>query len=200
MNYRAILDNILQQVDTQAYLTPSVHVDPRQRLVLTEVAEQLRAQDFDPDGTRAFIDTAHAEGRLDRVHYLSALHVVAASPRVQDWALAARLVGEQEFAAMELGGPDLQNNLASGERHRGVLAFLRGHYEPALDYFSRALERQRTAENLGNVLCALVRLGELEEARHLLAQIRATLPVPVSRMLDDVVLQDPDLALLRSEA
>lgn len=200
MNLRALLDQILQTVDAQAYRTPADHVDPRQRETLAEVARQIGAPDFDPAATRAFIEARHAAGRLDRVHYLSALHVVAASPRVADWALAARLAGEQELAALELGGPNLQANLASVDRHRGVLAYLRGHYETALDYFSRALERQRTAENLGNVLCALVRLGELDEARALYAQIRSTLPVHVVRDLDAMVAEDPDLATIRPEA
>lgn len=200
MNLRSILDRIIEQVDATAYLTPSSHVDPRQRAALASIAAELQAPDLDVAATRRRVHDLFEAGKLDRVHMLSALHVIAASPRVADWAEAARLAGEQEFAALELGGPNLQVNLASVDRHRGVVAFLRGHYEAALDHFSRALERQRTAENLGNVLCTLVRLREHDEARALLRQIRGTLPAPIVAELDDMIRKDPDLTLLREEA
>ncbi|MFT6373565.1 MAG: pentatricopeptide repeat protein [bacterium] len=109
------------------------------------------------------------------------------------------MAGEQELAALDHGGPFKETNLAAVDRHRGVVAYLRGHYDNALDHFSRALERQRSAENLGNVLCALVRLGEIDEARSLFAQIRATLPQALVTELIAMVNQDPDLALLRTE-
>ena len=48
-----------------------------------------------------------------------------------------------------------------------MIAFLRGHDAVALDWFTRALERERSAENVGNVLAVLIRLGELQEAREL---------------------------------
>jgi tetratricopeptide (TPR) repeat protein len=108
-------------------------------------------------------------------------------------------VGEQEFAALELGGPRLQDNLASVDRHRGVLAFLRGHYEVALDYFARALERQRSSENLQNILCTLIRLGDEGDARDLLNRIRGAFPVDLVLALEHAIQHDPDLALLREE-
>ena len=200
MDYRAVLERIIEQVDSTAYLTPSAQVDPRHRDVLAEVGAMVQDRSVPPDTIRTLIERHFQAGRLDRVHYLSALHVLAASPRVQDWGEAARLAGEQELAALDQGGPYLQTNLAAVDRHRGVVAYLRGHYDVALDHFSRALERQRSAENLGNVLCSLVRLGELPEARSLLAQISATLPQPLVRELTHMVDTDPDLAVLRSEA
>ena len=99
-----------------------------------------------------------------------------------------------------MGGPRLQDNLASVDRHRGVLAFLRGHYEVALDYFSRTLERQRSAENLQNILCTLLKLDEEDEAAALLAQIRRSFPSELVDAIDRSIETDPDLALLRSEA
>ena len=144
---------------------------------------------------RALAHRLHDEGAIDRVMLLSTLHVIAASPAVRDFEEAARLVGEQEFAALELGGPHLQANLASVDRHRGVLAFVRGHHEVALDYFTRALERQRSAENLSNVLCALLALGEESEARSLLTRIRQTLPGTLLSELEASIAADPDLAL-----
>lgn len=199
MDYRSVLERIIEQVDAVAYLTPSAQVDPRHRQVLTEVGAMIQDPTLHPDAIREHIERQYRGGRLDRVHYLSAKHVLAASPRVQDWGEAARLAGEQELAALDLGGPYQQTNLAAVDRHRGVVAYLRGHYDNALDHFSRALERQRSAENLGNVLCALVRLGELPEARSLFAQIQATLPQALVTELIERVHQDPDLALLRPE-
>lgn len=198
MDRQALFQRILQAVDDKAYFTPAAAVDAAQRPAMEEIARALSSADMDPGAVRALAQRLHQQGRIDRPHLLSALHVVAAHPRVRDYAEAARLAGEQEQAALELGGPHLEANLASVDRHRGVLAFLGKHYGVALDHFTRALERQRTAENLGNVLAALLRLGELEEAASIRAQVTRTLAPSVVRTLDDAIAQDPDLAALRT--
>ena len=200
MDYQALIDRITQTVDERAYFTPAAHVDGSQRAVLGQVERKMARDDFDVEEVRAWVTAEHAAGRLDRVHLLSALHVLACHPRVGDWEEAARLVGEQELAALDLGGPGLEANLASVDRHRGVLAFLRHHYEVALDYFARALERQRTAENFTNVLATLLRLGEEDEAQSLLRQARRAFPENLVRDIDRNIESDPDLSLLRSEA
>ena len=200
MDYQAIFQRIRQSVDERAYFTPAHQVDTSQRAALESVQATLSDPDFAPETVRQQIVQAHRSGLLDRVNMLSALAVLACHPRVADWEEAARLVGEQEFAALELGGPRLHDNLASVDRHRGVLAYLRGHYEVALDYFSRALERQRSSENLGNILCTLLRLGEEQEASGLLEQVRSSLPRPLVAELNHSIEHDPDLALLRTEA
>lgn len=199
MDYQAILDRILLTVDQAAYLTPVGHIDPEQREAMGQISQAIQARPFDPDAARALAQRLFSEDRIDRVMLLSALHVIAAHPAVADYAEAARLAGEQELAALELGGPNLAANLASADRHRGVIAFLRGHTVVALDYFSRALERERTAENLGNVLCALLKLGEEDDARGLLEQIRVAYPQRVAAELAQRIETDPDLALLRDE-
>ncbi|MEZ4238091.1 MAG: hypothetical protein R3F59_18480 [Myxococcota bacterium] len=198
---QALIDRITQEIDDRAYFTPSSHVfDGGVREVLREAEARMASAAFDAAEVRSHLVAAHADGRIDRVHLLSALHVVACHPRVADWPEAARLAGEQELAALELGGPDLEANLASVDRHRGVLTYLCRHYEVALDSFARALERQRSAENFTNVLCALIRLGEETEARTLLQQARRTFPSALVAEIDDNVARDPDLALLRPEA
>ena len=199
IDYQALIDRITTAVDSKAYFTPVAHVDQAQREVLAAAARRMARPGFEADEVRAFLHAEHAAGRLDRVHLLSALHVVACHPSVADWEEAARLVGEQELAALELGGPHLEANLASVDRHRGVLAFLRHHYEVALDYFARALERQRSAENFTNVLATLLRLGDEDEAVNLLRQARRAFPAPLVAEIDKNVSTDPDLALLRSE-
>ena len=199
MDYQAIYARIRKTVDTRAYFTPAVHVDPAQRQAMTDIQRAIQSADFEAVGVRQLIVDTHSSGRIDRVMMLSALHVVACHPQVADWEEAARLVGEQEFAALELGGPRLQDNLASVDRHRGVLAFLRGHYEVALDYFARALERQRSSENLQNILCTLVRLGDEQDARELLGRVRDAFPEELVHQLEPAILNAPDLALLRDE-
>lgn len=199
LDFQALIDRITHVVDQRAYFTPSSHVDGPQRAVLASVERQLSRDDFDPEEVREYLRAQHAAGNIDKVKMLSALHVVACHPKVADWEEAARLVGEQELAALELGGPNLEANLASVDRHRGVLAFLRRHYEVALDYFARALERQRTAENFTNVLATLLRLGEEDEAVGLLRQARRTFPPNFVAEIDRTIQTDPDLALLRSE-
>ncbi len=197
MNYQELLERVLKGVDRQAYAVPTQHVDPDQRAAGAEFEAALADPSFDPETVKALVLRLHAQGRLDRVLTLSCLSSLAAHPRVGDHSEAARLAGEQEMAALDLGGPYLDLNLSAVDRHRGVLAFLRGHYEVALDYFSRALERHRSGENLGNVLCTLLRLGEEDEARDLLTRIRTAFPNDVVTDLEIMIQRDPDLALLR---
>jgi tetratricopeptide (TPR) repeat protein len=200
MDYQALFQRILKTVDTTAYFTPSEHVDPKHREGVAAVQRALSQPGFDADEVRLLVERLHQQGKLDRVLRASSLHIIAAHPQVAEWEEAARLVGEQEFAALELGGPHLQRNLASVERHRGVLAFLRGHYDVALDYFARALERERSSENLTNILCTLLRLGEEGEARELLESIRTAFPEAIASDVERSIQSDPDLALLRTEA
>ena len=198
IDYQALLDRILDAVDQRAYFTPTAHLDGGQARVLPAFEEALAAPDFDPDEVRAYVHAEYQASRIDRVVLLSALHAVACHPSVGEWEEAARLVGEQELAALELGGPRLQLNLASVDRHRGVLAFLRGHFEVALDYFARAFERERSAENLTNILCTMLRLGEEDEAWDLLREVRRAFPPSLVAQIDDNIRRDPDLALLRT--
>jgi tetratricopeptide (TPR) repeat protein len=187
------------EVDADAYLPYADAVDPAQQQAMSEIEHVLSQPDFDPNRARSLVHGLHAGGRIDRVHKLSALHVIAASPKIADYDEAARLVAAQEQAAIELGGPRLQANLASVERHRGVLAFVQERYDVALDYFSRAFERQHSAGNLSNVLATLIRLGDIAEARDLLSQVRSSLPQPLVYDLERIIAADPDLALLQAE-
>lgn len=197
MNHQDLLDRILARVDAAAYLPLADAVDPAQKAAMGEIERAIRDPDADPVDVRRRILALHQAGRIDDVMRWSALHVLAASPLVNDPEDAARCVAEQELAALRLGGPNLENHLASVDRHRGVLAFQHDQYEVALDYFTRAFERQRTAGNLANVLATLIRLGDLDRAEDLLSQVRATLPRTLVEMLDRMVDEDPDLALLR---
>lgn len=198
-DYRFLLDRILRAVDQEAYLAPISRLRPEEREALRPFQDALASGTFDVEVLRAQVRALGDQGRIDRVKMFSALQMIACHPRVADWAEAARLTGEQELAALELGGPELDANLASVDRHRGVLAFLRGHYAVALDYFARTIERERTAENLGNVLCAMVRLGETQDAVLLFHQISASYPDLVVRGLVERIRQDPDLVVLRTE-
>jgi tetratricopeptide (TPR) repeat protein len=199
LDYAALIDRIMGEVDAEAYLPYADAVDPEQQEAMSQVQAALSQPGFDPDRVRSLVHSLHANGQIDRVHKLSALHVIAASPRVADFDEAARLVAEQEQAAMSLGGPRLQANLASVERHRGVLAFLQERFGIALDYFSRAFERQRSAGNLSNVLATLLRLGDLHDAQDLLNQVRKGLDPTLVQDLERIIAADPDLALLRTE-
>jgi len=200
MDYAALVERILNKVDDQAYMALADVVDPEQHPAMVEIETAIRQPDFDPVSVRELIRSLHRNGRIDKVHMLSAMHVLAASPRVSDYVEAARIVAEQEMAALDLGGPRLQANLASIDRHRGVLAFIQEHYDIALDYFSRAFERQHTAGNLSNVLATLLRLGDMDEARDLYHHVHRALNPQLIRDLDHLVDNDPDLALLRLEA
>lgn len=200
MDYNALFDRILGQVDQAAYMPLADVVDPEQRAPMAEVESQIRTPSIPAEVTESLIQRLHHDGRIDRVHMLSALHVLSASPKVRNLDAAAQFVAEQEMAALALGGPRLGANLASVDRHRGVLAFLQGHFGVALDYFSRAFERQHTAGNLCNVLASLIRLGDTNEARDLLKQVRSSLAPGLVADLNRLIETDPDLALLRMES
>jgi tetratricopeptide (TPR) repeat protein len=200
MNHAALFDRILAQVDGAAYLAYADVVDPDQAPAMREIESALGNPGCDADTVVALATALHAEGRIDKVYLLSALHVIAASPKTKNYDEAARLAAAQEQAALELGGPRLQANLASVERHRGVLAFVQERYEIALDYFSRAFERQHTAGNLANVLATLLRIGDITEARELHAQVCQNLHPDLVTALTEMVDADPDLASLRTES
>lgn len=199
MDHQALYERILSQVDGQAYLAYADAVLPEQRAAMSALGAQIQAADFSPEAVRADAKAAHAAGQIDAFNLLSVLHVVASSPAVKDYGEAARLIAEKEVLALRMGGPELGGRLASVERHRGAMSFLLGNYEQALDYFSRAFERQRSAGNLANVLNALIRLGDRDEAVELLAQVRGGLPAPLVRDLEQMIQVDPDLATLRRE-
>ncbi|HHO49779.1 MAG TPA: tetratricopeptide repeat protein [Deltaproteobacteria bacterium] len=197
MDYRRILDRIRSTIRVGSYLVPPSSVPAAQREALSGVAAAIADPDNDPEQIRLRILQLYAAGRIDRVMKLSALGVLAASPNVRDYAEAARLAGQQEMVALDEGGPHRDAYLASADRHRGVLAYLLGRYEVALDWFTRALERERTSENLGNVLSTLIRLGELDEARTLLDQACTSAPDTVRLELLSRIEIDDDLSRLR---
>lgn len=199
MDFQQLFARVLDTVDKEAYFLPIDAVGTEQRAAVEAIRDAIANPDLSPSAVRTLIDRLAERGHIDPVLRLSSLHVLACHPRVADYEEAARLVGEQEFAALELGGPHQQANLASVDRHRGVLAFLKGHHEVALDYFARALERQRSAENIGNILCTLCAMGEFDEARSLLSQVRESFPHTLIEDLDRAISLDPDLAPLRSE-
>jgi tetratricopeptide (TPR) repeat protein len=199
MDYRALVARIRDAVDAEAYFTPADHVDPRHREAVGEIAAALRVPGFDPDVVRRHAARLRTEGRLDDVLYWSSMHVISAHPAVSDWAAAATAVAMQEDAALTAGGPRQSDHMASVHRHRGVLAFLRGRYDVALEYFGQAFERQRTAENLTNILCTLIRLGDEHDARGLLDRVRAGMPAAMVAEIDRSIASDADLAPLRDE-
>jgi hypothetical protein len=199
VDYNALFDRIIGQVDQAAYMPLADVVDPEQKNAMASIESAIRDPGTSAEMVHALILKSSQDGRIDRVHMLSALHVLAASPKVGNFELAARHAADQEMAALALGGPRLSANLASVDRHRGVIAFLQGHFGVALDYFSRAFERQHTAGNLSNVLATLIRLGDVAEARALVRQVRDNLAPLLVADLNQMIDQDPDLALLRLE-
>ncbi len=197
MSYHAIIERIRNSLNHGAYLVPTGHLEPSQRTVLDELAALIGTPGFEADEAREQVERWHLEGRIDPSMMYSALGVIAASPKVRDYRRAAQCASLQEMAALEIGGPDLDARLASVDRHRGVVAFLMGRYEVALECFARALERERSAENLSNVLSSLLKLGELEEARELFSRIRQAFPDHIRAGVEYAVMSDDDLLPLR---
>ncbi len=201
MDYNAILERILNTVDREAYRFSGTHLSQPDAVAQRKVHEALGNPTIDLDVILRMVEQFHADGQIDEITRLSLLFVVAAHPRAKDYARAGQVLGERETAIWAIADrtseADLERLLAAVDRHRGALAFLMGRYSHALDHFARALERERAANNLQNVLATLLRLGEEEDARSLLGQIRQSYPAPVVELLERVIEQDPDLALLR---
>ncbi len=196
MSVHRILDRLHEAVQTgQDYLVPTEQVPFRVRSAAAEIARTLREDG--PIAARDCVEALARDGRIDPVTRLSALQVIAASPQVRDLAEASRLAGQQEFLALDEGGPELQTHLASADRHRGVVAFLMGRYEVALDWFTHAFERERTPENVGNVLATLLALGERQEAAELLDTVRSRFPSSFAEALGERIANDADLKELR---
>jgi tetratricopeptide (TPR) repeat protein len=204
MDYNAILERILNTVDREAYRFSGSHLSQPDAAAQKKVHEALANPSIDLDLIQRMVDQFHANGEIDEISRLSLLFVIAAHPRAKDYARAGRLLGERETAVWERAergnnDAEIERLLAAVDRHRGALAFLMGRYAHALDHFARALERERIADNLQNVLATLLRLGEEDDARELLGQVRQSYPAPVVEHLDRVIQEDPDLALLRQE-
>ena len=72
-------------------------VDPEQQPAMAQIEAAIRQPDFDPVRVQALIRALHRNGQIDKVHMLSALHVLTASPRVGDLVEAARLVGQARW-------------------------------------------------------------------------------------------------------
>ena len=187
---------IRSAVSSGSYLAPTDRVPPSQRPWVDQISAAIASADADPDQIRVRIHQLEAAGRIDRVVKLSALSVLAASPLVRDYTEAARLAGQQELAALDLGGAWCDTHLASAARHRGVVCFLLGHHAAALDWFTRSLELERTTENVGNVLAALLALGEAEEARDVVVSLRDSLPAEAWGELRSRIERDEDLVHL----
>ncbi len=197
MDLEHLLSRIEGALDEGTYLTPTRSLPGDDLRAVEEIRLLIQDQSVEPDDVRRRIQQLDAAGRLSRPTKLSALGVLAASPKVRDYAEASRLAGQQELVAWDEGGELLEDRMASVERHRGVLAFLLGRPAVALEYFGRALERQRTAENLGNVLAALLRMGEGRRALRMLDKARHQLPGEEVDALADRIERDGDLVALR---
>lgn len=199
MNIDLLLNRILSTVDQGAYLVPTASADPKYRPLLDELLNRLTSPETSYEEITRLAHMFFENGDLDEYHYYSLRHVIAAHPRFSRLNEAAEMVGLQEIAAW--GAPDSARSerLASVDRHRGVLAFLHRQFDVALDYFTRALEREHSIENLGNVLCSLLRLGEIQDAQTIVRRATQRFPTDRSHALCVRIQQDPDLAALRDQ-
>ncbi len=188
-----LIGRVKKVVERRSYLLPVDRVDPAIRAPVAEIAAMLRSSDAERWQIDARIDAFRVSRELDDATAWSMRGIVAAHPRFQDYQDALRFAALQELAALAAGGDALRGRLASVDRHRGVVAFLMDQPDVALHQFTLALERERSAENLANVLCALVRIGDLESARELVADVRRAFPADVRAGVEWALANDTDL-------
>lgn len=192
MSLSTILDRLRETVRPAEVCPLCVDRLPRRERALA--AELLELLDRRGDAAaRALLDAR----QLDPVHRLSALHLLALQRARPDLPEAARLADQQEYVALQRGGPDLAGWLASADRNRGVVALRMRQPEVALDWFTRAFERERAPEHLANVLVALIACGDIARGRELVVAGRARWPASFAAELDGAIARDADLAALR---
>ena len=197
MNTRSVLDRIHSAVSGATYLVPARQLPTPWRQPMADLALSMAAADFDAEMAVLRVQSWHEQKRIDRIRMFSALSVIATHPSVRDYREAARCISMQELLCLEAGGDDLDINLASVERHRGVLAFCMGRGRVALECFIRAWERERSPENLANILAAQLKNGDVLEAEELVEQVRDRFPEKLRDHLNMLIDVDDDLALLR---
>lgn len=150
-----------------------------------------------PSEVRAQVEELYAQGRIGALSRLEWLIVVASRPDVRDWPEAMRLLGELERLTWDMDDERRTQNLAAIARHRGVVAYLEGHYAVALEYFLDAVNKAPTLPNLHNAICVTLKLSGEEEARGLYSYIQSVIPEEAAQALAERVNRDPDLFPLR---
>ena len=175
-------------------------VSPRSRRgpagALAGLAEQIAQPQLEPARWASQVRAWRADGLLDEVQMYAALAAIAIHPSVRDYREASRCIALQEVAVLS-GSGDVKDLLAAVERHRGVLACCMGRPSIALECFTRAVTLDRTPQNMANVLAVLLLLGDVTEAKQLLAEVRRGFPPAFRVGLDVLVATDDGLLLLR---
>jgi hypothetical protein len=126
VDYNALFERILGQVDQAAYMPLADVVDPAQQAAMGEIETQLRDPSIPAHVTESLIHGSHQDGRIDRVHMLSALHVLAALIRLDDLSEAQALVKQVRGAFKSALVADLNQMIAQDPD----LALLREETDP----------------------------------------------------------------------
>jgi hypothetical protein len=198
MDFDEILGRVLRTVEGDAFMTPASGIeDPRERELVSRILEQLDPDGFDVEGVRAQVRRLQQSDQITLRRQAILLQTVAAHPAVRDLREVARQIGVEEYETLAEGGPLLARRLAVLDHHRAVLAWLMGRLEVALDLETRSVEATPGSDSLANILAILLRLGEEDRARELLARLRASFPTALVDDVERYIQQDPDLTLLR---
>ena len=198
MDFDQLLGRVLGSIEGEAFVMPAGGIeDAEERQLVEGILGRLAPVGFDVEAVRADVRRLADQGRISRRREAILLLTIAGHPAVGDLREMARQIGVEEFETLSEGGPRLERRLAVVLHHRGVLAWMLGRYEVALDLESRSAEMAPSSDSLANILAILLRLGEEERARDLLERMRPGFPRPIVEQVDDLIQRDPDLALLR---
>lgn len=198
MDLDAILGRVRARVERKAFVTPTAGIeDETERQVSGEVLRQIGAEGSDLQRLRDEVRQLRATGTITARREAILLLSIAAHPAVADYAAMARSIADEEYAVLVEGGPHLASRRAVVLHHRAVLAFLLHRYEVALDLETRSVELAPWPDSLANILAILLRLGEEERARDLLAQMPNGFGLAMTSKVHDFIEHDPDLELLR---
>ena len=198
MDLEQLLGRVLGRIEGEAFVTPAAGIeDADERRLVEDLLVRLSPSGFDAEVLRADVRRLRREGRIGARREAILLLTIAGHPAVGDLREMARQIGVEEFEVLSEGGPKLDRRLAVVAHHRAVLAWLLERFEVALDLETRSVEAAPSGDSLANILAILLRLGEEERARDLLGRLRPGYPRSIVDQVDELIQQDPDLALLR---
>lgn len=204
MSAAGIVEDILLHLQTAAFFASEARVPTEQAEGCASIAHAHRQIGMKEDAleVRKLIESLYDEAKIDYIRRLSSHASVSNDPKVKDFDASERYTTEMERAVREVGGPRLGIDLSAVERHRGVRSYQMKKYAKALEHFDRSLGYHLTGENIANVLCTLLRMGEVKEARLILRSVRDEVErggraKTVVAELNEYVQKDPDLLVLR---
>lgn len=207
-DYRALMDMVLRQVRGHSHLMPVDDLAREERPIAKEVLQLLAPPHgaalagwrLDPERTaeaRNRIAALRQDGRISESLAERLLCAIAGHPEVSDYDAVEAHAAKVELLAADARGDERSRRLAAAQRHRGIAACRTDRLDEGLELFQKAFALWPSAQNMSNILGALLMNDQLDEARALLRQLEGEHPEEAARLHEEHIAVDPDLIQLR---